>query len=310
MSQRDYYDVLGVSRSASADEIKKAYRKLAKKHHPDANPDDASAQKKFSEITEAYEVLSDEDNRKKYDQFGHDWSRVQAAGGHPFQGGGGGGAAGFDLEDILGGMFGGGFRGAGGGGFGGGRQAPPRRRKGQDVRAEIRVPFQVGALGGEHELTLQTGARTERITVKIPPGIDDGATIRLAGQGHPGQGGAPAGDVLVTVRIAGHPWFRREGANLLIDVPITPTEAALGAKVDVPTLSEGTVVLSVPAGTSSGAKLRLRGKGIRDRKTGQHGDQLVALKIVVPKELSEKARQLYQQLEQEAALAPRDELWK
>lgn len=307
MSQRDFYEVLGVSRSASADEIKKAYRKLAKQYHPDANPDDASAQKKFAEITEAYDVLSDDEKRKKYDQFGHNWSKVGGAGGHnPFEGFGGAGTAGFDLNDILGGMFGGG----GGSPFGGGggrRHARPQ--KGQNVEAEIRVPFQVGVEGGEHELSLQKAGKVERITLKIPSGIEDGGKIRLAGQGHPGHAGGTAGDVIVTVRISGHPWFRRDGKNLMVDVPISPSEAALGAKVEVPTLTEGTVMMTVPAGTSSGAKLRLRGKGVRDRKTGERGDQLAVIKIVSPKDLSPEAQELFRQIQQIAPQNPRDGLW-
>lgn len=305
MSQSDYYDTLGVSRSASADEIKKAYRKLAKKHHPDANPGDPGAQKKFAEITEAYDVLSDDSKRKKYDQFGHNWSKVGggAGGQNPFEGFGRSGSGGFDLDDLLGGMFGGGSP------FGGGSRRQARPQKGQNLEAEIRVPFQVGVEGGEHELSLQTGQKVQRISVKIPPGIDDGGKIRLSGQGHPGQGGGAAGDVIVTVRISPHPWFRREGRYLLVDVPITPSEAALGAKVDVPTLTEGTIVMSIPPGTSGGAKLRLRGKGVVDRKTGDRGDQLVVIKVVVPKDLSEEAQELYRQLQQAAPQAPREGLW-
>ncbi|MCA9049343.1 MAG: J domain-containing protein, partial [Planctomycetaceae bacterium] len=246
MSQTDYYELLGVSRTASADEIKKAYRRLAKKHHPDANPDDPSAQQRFSEITEAYEVLSDDEKRKKYDQFGHNWSKFGGAAGggrNPFEGFGGGshGGAAFDLNDILGGMFGGGGGGFGGGGFGGGGRRQTRPQKGQNVDVEVHVPFQVGVEGGEHELTLHVGGKTERLTIRIPAGVDDGGKIRLAGQGHPGTGGGAAGDVIVSVRIAAHPWFRREGRNLVVDVPITPSEAALGAKIDVPTLTEGVV---------------------------------------------------------------------
>ncbi|MEQ9406440.1 MAG: J domain-containing protein [Fuerstiella sp.] len=315
MSQQDYYEILGLSRSASADEIKKAYRKLAKQHHPDANPDDPSAQKKFSDITEAYDVLSDEEKRSKYDKFGHNWSKVGTAGGggghNPFEGFGGAGSAGFDLNDILGGMFGGGGGGGGpfrGGPAGGGRRQA-RSQKGQNVEAEIRVPFQVGVNGGEHELTLQTGGKVQRISVKIPAGIDNGDKIRLTGQGHPGHGGGAPGDVIVTVRVSAHPWFRREGRNLLVDVPVTPSEAALGAKVDVPTLSEGTVVMSVPPGTSGGAKLRLRGKGVRDRKSGERGDQLVVIKVVIPKDLSDEAKELYRQLESVAPQHPREGLW-
>lgn len=311
MSQRDYYEVLGLSRSATADQIKRAYRKLAKQHHPDANPDDASSQKKFAEITEAYEVLSDTEKRQKYDQFGHNWSRVGgAAGSDPFSGFGGGGAAGFDLNDILGGMFGGGGGGSpfgGGGGRSGRRQ--PRSQQGQNLDVEIRVPFHVGIEGGEHELTLQTGGNVEKLTVRIPPGISDGGKVRLAGQGHAGVGGGPAGDVIVTVKIAGHPWFWREGSNLMVEVPISPSEAALGARVDVPTLSDGTVVMTIPPGTSSGAKLRLRGKGAPDPRTKNRGDQLVRLKIVTPRDLSPEAEELFRKLEAAAPQSLRDDLW-
>lgn len=311
MSQRDYYEILGLSRSASADEIKRAYRKLAKQHHPDANPDAPGAQKKFAEVTEAYEVLSDGEKKAKYDQFGHNWSKVGGGGGgrSPFDGFGGAGAGGFDLNDILGGMFGGGGAAPGGNPFGGGQRRQPRSQKGQTVEAEIKVPFQVGVEGGEHELTLQFSGKVEKLTVRIPAGITDGGKVRLAGQGHPGHGGGAAGDVIVTVQIMPHPWFRRDGSNLVVDLPITPSEAALGAKVDVPTLTEGTVVMSIPAGTSSGAKLRLRGKGVPDRKTGNRGDQLVQLKIVTPKELSPEAEELFRQLKEAAPQEPREGLW-
>ena len=311
MSKRDYYEVLGVSRSASKDEIRKAYKKLARKFHPDVKPPDPDAEKKFSEITEAYDVLSDEEKRKNFDQFGHSFRGAgSAAGGNPFQGfgGGGSGSASFDLEDLLGGMFGGG---AGGGGnpFGGGRRGYPRPQKGSDVKAEITIPFTTAVEGGEYSLTVQQGAKSERLTVKIPAGIDEGQSIRLAGQGSSGAGGGNAGDLLVTIHIAAHPWFRRDGYNLLVDIPVTPSEAALGAKIDVPTLTEGILVLSVPPGTSSGAKLRLRGKGVRNPKTGDRGDQFAVLKIVLPKELSEEARGLYQQLAELPTVAPRDGLW-
>lgn len=306
MAQRDFYEVLGVPRGASQDEIRKAYKKLAKKFHPDVKPEDPQAQNKFAEITEAYEVLGDEEKRKKYDQFGH---AFRGAGENPFQGFGQGGGASFDLDDILGGMFGGG-RGFGGGSpFGGGRRGAPRAQKGQDAQAEITVPFQVAVEGGNHELSLQTGSRTERLSIRVPAGIDDGRTIRLAGQGNPGSGGGPAGDLLVTVHIAPHPWFRREGRNLLVDLPVTPSKAALGARVEVPTLTEGTVMLTVPPGTSSGARLRLRGKGVPDPKTGERGDQLAVLKIVVPRSLSEEAQTLYQKLATVAAQDPRAGLW-
>lgn len=304
MSDRDYYEVLGVSKSASADEIKKSYRKLAKQYHPDANQDDPSAQGKFSEITEAYEVLSDTEKRAKFDQYGQHWNKVQGggSGGHsPF--GGGGGAGGFDFEDMLGGMFGGGGgRGGGGNPFGGGRRAQPT--KGANLEHEIQIPFQMGVNGGEYELTMQT----ERLTVKVPAGMDDGGKIRLTGQGNPGSAGP--GDLIVTVRVAAHPWFRKAASNLLVDVPITPLEAVLGGKVDVPTLMDGTIVMTIPPGTNSGAKLRLRGKGSIDRKTKQQGDQLVVIKIVSPKELPEDQQALYEQLRELDTSNPREELWQ
>jgi len=258
MSKRDFYEVLGLSKTASQEEIRKAYKKLARKFHPDVKPADPDAEKKFSEITEAYDVLSDEEKRKNFDQFGHGFRGAGPGGGNPFQGFGGGGGQAFDIEDLLGGMFGsGGGRGGNPFGGGGGRRGQPRPQKGNDVKAEITVPFIVAVEGGEHSLSVQQGSTTERLTVKIPAGIDDGQTIRLAGQGGAGIAGGLSGDLLVTIHIAPHPWFRREGLNLLLDVPLSPSEAALGAKIDVPTLSEGEVVLSVPPGTSSGAKLLL-----------------------------------------------------
>lgn len=306
MPKRDFYDVLGVPRGASQEDLRKAYKKLARRHHPDSNQQDPEAAKKFAEITEAWEVLGDEQKRQQYDQFGH----AASGGGHPFQGGnpfqgfGGGSGMQFDMEDLLGGMFGG-----GGGGFGGQRRGAGRARKGDDVRAEITVPFAVAAEGGEHTLTLQNGSKSERIAVKVPAGIDQGQTIRLAGQGNPGPGGGAPGDLLVTVSIAPHPWFRREGFNLVVEAPVTPSEAALGTRIEVPTLSEGTGMLSIPPGTSSGSRLRLRGKGVRNPKTGERGDQFVSLKIVVPKELSAAAREAYEQLQQATPDSPRLNLW-
>ncbi len=309
LSQRDYYDVLGVPRSASADEIRKAYKKLARKYHPDANTDTIGADQKFAEITEANEVLGDPDKRKKYDQFGENWSRVPdgATGGNPFEGFGGhgfggGGPGGFSMEDLFGGSF------RGGGPFGA-RGGPPRPQKGEDLRTSIQVPFVVGVEGGEHELTVKTGGKPDRLSFRIPPGIESGKTIRLAGQGHPSPNGGPAGDVLVTVNIAPHPYFRRERFNLVVDVPVTVTEATLGAKIEVPTLVDGSVILSVPAGTSSGARLRLRGKGVLNRATETRGDQYVVIKIVVPKDVSDKATELLRKFDEAAPQSPRDGLW-
>ena len=310
LAQRDYYDVLGVSRSATADEIRRAYKKLARKYHPDANGGDPQTEQKFAEITEAHEVLSDVDKRKKYNQFGHNWSRVAErgpGGGNPFEGftgrqpfgAGGHGSGRFAFDDILGGVF----RGKGG------PRRPPPPPRGRDVQTNIQVPFVVGVEGGEHELTVRTGDKLERLSFRIPPGIESGKTIRLAGQGHPGPPGTRPGNVLVTVEITDHPWFRRHGCNLVMDLPVTITEASLGAKVEVPTLSDGTMIVSIPPGTSSGARLRLRGKGGINRKTGIRGDQLMIVRITVPKNLSAEARQVFRDLDQLTDASPRDGLW-
>jgi DnaJ-class molecular chaperone len=298
MPANDYYKTLGVSREASADEIRKAYKKLAKKYHPDAKPDDKEAAATFKKVQEAYDVLGDTEKREQYDRYG---AAFQGAGRGPASGtwttqtGGAGPidlesifGGQIDLNDILGGAFGRGGRSAGT--QRGGRRRQPQSQKGEDIHHEIEVPFQVAALGGSHGIQLTRESGTERLTVKIPAGVENGSVIRLAGQGSPGFGGGPAGDLLLTIKVAPHPWFRREGRDLLLDVPITPAEGALGAKVEVPTLSEGDVSVTVPAGTSSGRKLRLRGKGIRDAKSGATGDQYVVVKIVVPKELCSLVR--------------------
>ncbi len=314
MTDRDYYQVLGISRSASADEIQSAYKRLSLKFHPDKNPDDQRAADEFKLVQEAFGALGDESTRAAYDQFGPAYKQAQAAraggGGFP---GGAGGAGGVDFSSLFGGgvdlgdLFGGGRRqGASGG--------PSRPRRGQDLRARIQVPFQVAAIGGGHELPIQPegpGGRTERLTIKIPPGLSSGEVLRLKGQGGSIAGG-PSGDVLVTVDVAPHPWFRREGDNLMIELPVTPQEAVLGARIDVPTLDEGPVVVTIPPDTSSGTKLRLRGKGIINQKTGTPGDELVEVRIVVPEGLSESQRALYGQLaEAEAASGsnPRSGLW-
>lgn len=184
-----------------------------------------------------------------------------------------------------------------------------RARRGEDARAEITVGFEVAAEGGEHGLTLQSGSQVEHITVKIPAGIEDGQTIRLAGQGNPGTGGGPCGDLLVTVHVAAHPWFRREGLNVLVDVPVTCMEAVLGGKIDVPTLTEGEFLLSIPPGTNSGRRLRLKGKGIRNTRTGERGDLFAVVKITVPSEVSEESRSLFRQLAELHPENPRAGVW-
>jgi DnaJ-class molecular chaperone len=306
MADDDYYQTLGVGREATPEEIRRAYKKLARQYHPDANPDDATAAEKFKQVQEAYSVLNDAEKRAQYDRFG---AGFRGAGKGPFQtawGSGGAGAGPIDLESLFGGagidlgdLFGGGGR----------RRREPASQKGQDVHLDIDIPFQIAAEGGNHSLTLNRGGTAERINVKIPAGVDTGSVIRLAGQGHSGMGGGPAGDLKLTVHVAPHPWFRREGADLLVDVPVTPTEAALGAKVEVPTLTEGRLKLTVPAGTSSATKLRLRGKGVHDAKSKNKGDLYAIVKIVVPPSLSDEAKDLYRRLDSAAPLSPRDGLW-
>ena len=315
MTDSDYYQVLGVSRGASADEIHGAYKTLSMKFHPDKNPDDQQAATQFKAVQEAYQVLGDEETRGQYDRFGPAFQQARAGGPGGFSPGSMPGSMpggvdfsslfgnGFDLGDLFGG---------GRGGPGSGQAARPRR--GQDIRTSIQIPFQVAAVGGGHELPIRPdgeGGRVERLTIKIPAGIQSGEVLRLKGQGGTGVGG-PAGDVLVTVEVAPHPWFRREGDNLVVEVPVTPAEAVLGARIEVPTLDEGLVVMTIPPGTSGGARLRLKGKGVHSQKTGTSGDQLVVVRIVVSDELSDGQRELYQRLaesESRSMESPRNGLW-
>jgi DnaJ-class molecular chaperone len=318
MPENDFYKTLGVSREASDDEIRKAYKKLARKYHPDTCPNDKDAAEKFKKVQEAYSVLSDTEKRnnmtatelrlkRRRGPFTQSWSSR--------------GAGPVDLGDLFGGqidigdLFGAGF-GRGGatkGGFGkrgfGGGSGPAASQRGQDLQLEATVPFQVAVEGGSHPIQLRRGEKTERLTVKIPPGINEGAVIRLAGQGQSAVEGSSAGDLLVTIHVAPHPYFRREGTNLLLDVPVTPAEAVLGSKIEVPTLTEGKVSLSVPPGTSSGTKLRLRGKGVLNKTTGSRGDQLVLIRIVVPSRVTEAVRSLYQKLADADPQQPREGLW-
>lgn len=312
MESKDYYKILGVSREASTDEVRKAYKKLARENHPDSKPGDAEASERFKQIQEAYAVLGDSEKREQYDRYG---ASFRDAGRGPFQqswsgGGGAGGAGPVDFSDIFGGGFDLGdiFGSAAGGAYRGGRRASPAR-PGEDVQLEIEVPFHIAAEGGSHGVALNRDGKVERIRVKVPAGVDTGSIIRLAGEGRPGVGGGPAGDLKLTVKVAPHPWFRRDGANLLLDLPVTPAEAALGAKVAVPTLSEGNVTLTIPPHTSSGMKLRLREKGIVDSKTKRRGDQFAIVKIVLPKELTEEEQECYRRLSDVSTHSPREGLW-
>jgi curved DNA-binding protein len=316
MAEADYYQVLGVNRSATPDEIRKAYRKLARENHPDVKKDDPQAAERFKQVQEAYDVLGDAEKRVQYDRFG---ANFQHAGRRPGGAGGPGGQAytwssgsgqapPFDLEGMFGGEGGIDLEGLFGGRGGGRRGRAPRASKGGDLEATVQVSFEIAARGGSVDIHLEQNGKEETLGVKIPPGVDTGSVIRLAGQGGPGRNGGPAGDLLLNLQVQPHPYFRRDGANLLVDVPISPSEAVIGAKVDVPTLSDGTVVLTVPPGTSSGTKLRLRGQGAVDPQTKQRGDQYVVVKIVVPKESSDAVKALYRQLA-ETESSPRTGLW-
>ena len=286
----DYYKALGVSRTASPEEIQKAYRKLARKYHPDMNLDDKTAKARFQEIQAAYDVLNEPEKRKKYDQFGADFEKM---GPNPFAGGGGGGQQ-VDLNDLFGGA--GGFdlgdmfrqfSGQGGGAPRGRRSAAAQR--GADLSAEVTVPFSKAVSGGEVTLNLDRGGTPETISIKIPPGTVDGKKLRLRGKGQAGAAGRN-GDLLLTVHVASHPNFKRVGQNLELRLPITLNEAVNGAKIDIPTPG-GTVTVTIPPMSSSGRKLRIKGQGVPDEH-GNVGDMFVELLIKLPATLSEQAKKI------------------
>jgi curved DNA-binding protein len=312
----DYYNVLGVSRSASQADIQKAYRQLARKYHPDVNPDDATAKDKFQKVQRAFEVLNDAKKREMYDRYGSGFEQAGQGGpqGGPFQwrtSGGGQGAEGFDFSQVFGEGFG---EGGGGGGFadmfrkfaGGagasagapGGQAAPRR--GADLHHEITVPFATAIKGGEIEFAvLRENGKQESIRAKVPAGIDDGKKIRLRGQGGAAPRRGQPGDIIVTIRVAPHPCYTRRGNHLDVKVPVTLAEAALGAKIDLPT-PDGTVTLTVPPGSSSGKRLRLKGRGVAP-KNDTPGDLYAELQIVLPEKLDDASLELVRKL---AALGP------
>lgn len=291
----DYYQTLGLKRDATPEQIQKAYRDLARKYHPDMNPDDKTAKEKFQKVQAAFEVLNDADKRAKYDRFGSAYDSAGSGPRGPFTWGGGGGEAGANFQDVdLSDLFGG-----GGGGFadilkgfgrGGGRspgagpRGPKAPRRGSDLSYELQVPFNTAVLGGEAAISVQReDGHLETINVKIPAGIDDGKKIRLRGQGEAvGRGGEP-GDILITVRVAPHPHFQRRGKNLDVQVPISLAEGALGAKIDVPT-PRGTISLSIPPGTSSGKRLRIKGHGVEPHGETA-GDLYAEVLIVLPEDL-------------------------
>ena len=291
----DLYQRLGLKRGASEAEIKKAYRSLAKQLHPDRNKDNPDAAKRFGEVTHAYDLLSDKDKRAKYDRgeidedgnpkmpFGAGFGGYSAGPGGPQPGAGGGfenfnfgGADAADLSELFEGLFGGArARGGPGGAFGGFRQRARAPQKGADVAYRLKIPFVDAVALKPQRITLADG---KTIDVKLPKGLDDGTKIRLSGKGEDGPAGR--GDAIVTIEIVPHRFFKREGNNIRLELPVTLKEAVLGAKVKVPT-PEGPVMVTIPKGTTSGKVLRLKGRGFTDR-TGQRGDQLVSVEIDVP----------------------------
>jgi molecular chaperone DnaJ len=342
---RDFYETLGVKKNASTDEIKKAYRKLARKHHPDLNPGDKSAEKRFKEINEAYEVLSDSKKRTEYDQFGT--ASFDGAQGFEGFGAGGFGPGGADTADIFSDLFGS-FR------------HEETSLRGSDLATQLDISLEEAYKGVTKPITLTrevpcktcsgTGAEasntcssckgsgsikqsrgifrlsqpcptcrgrgrvitrscktcrgngstvaTETIKVKIPPGANTGSRVKLKGMGGGGAKGAPTGDLYIELTVSPHPMFKRDGNHIYVEVPITIIEAVLGGKIKVPTL-DGPVTMTLPPGTDSGKKFRLKGKGIPNKKTGINGDEFALIKIVVPKNVSKKAKEALEEIEKE-----------
>ena len=328
MADRDYYEVLGIARDASPDAIKKAYRAQARQHHPDVNPGDKKAESHFKEAQQAYDVLSDPEKRSLYDRYGtaafegfaaagpragaSEWTSRQAGpgfenvdfsqffnsgGGPGVEEGAGGGASIF--EDLIGRMRGG----------RGGRRGAAGPQPGPSVEAKLTIPFLTAIRGGETTIEVEReNHRRESLVVKVPPGIESGAKLRLRGQGEAGEHNGPRGDLTIQVAVESHPYFSREGRNLSVEVPITVGEALLGAKLDVPTLN-GQKALTVPPNSSSGQKLRLRGQGVPASGSKPEGDLFIVLKITVPKTIDETSRRLISEFAERNPANPRHGLW-
>ncbi len=308
----DYYKTLGVARTASEAEIQKAYRDLARKYHPDMNPNDAKAKAKFQEVQQAYDVLRDAERREKYDRYGTSYEQMEGGSAYGnaqfneidiselFGGRGGSGGEAFGFGDI--------FRQFAGGagpqpGARRGRQMP---RRGENLRHEVRVPFVKAVAGGKAHVAVRRGdGKVETLEVSIPAGIADGEKMKLRGQGQPSPNGGESGDLVITVRVEPHAHFERSGNNLSLHLPITLAEAAAGAKVDVPT-PHGTASVTIPKNASSGKRLRLKGQGVRS-KSGT-GDLLVELQIVLPDDLSDEDTKKLQEVSKRYTQTPRREI--
>jgi curved DNA-binding protein len=302
MATRDYYDILGVNKNASDEELKKAYRKLAMKYHPDRNPNKKEAEERFKELNEAYAVLSDKEKRKQYDTFGQEGFRQRFSQEDIFRG--------FDFEDIFSNLFGGRGRrefrsgGRGGGDFSdlfgrGGYQDMGRMpQKGEDMYYEWPITLEEAAFGGEKKVSLPKGGRVEEIYVKIPPGIPSGKKLRVAGKGAAGRKGGPPGDLYLQISIRNHPIFVREGDDLIVEREIAFSEAVLGTTMEVPTL-EGMKKVKVPPGTQCHTKMRLKGLGVTRFQGSGRGDEYVKVIVKVPKRVGEKTRKLIEELAKE-----------
>ncbi len=309
MPKRDYYDVLGIDRSASEAELKRVFKRLARRYHPDVNPGDEKAEERFKEISEAYAVLSDAEKRKQYDAMGH----AAFSGGNPW---GDGGAPGvedilreFGLGDILGSMFGGRRGGVGREGFSA-RPQPPLR--GQDVNYSMEIGFDDSLKGIHTTITVpkttyeddRMQRATERIQVKIPPGVSSGSRIRLAGKGGSSLNGGAQGDLFIVTKVREHPFFERKGDNLYLELPVTLGEALLGARVEINTF-EGATKMTIPPSTQNGQVFRLTGKGAPKLKASGKGDLYVTINVLLPERIDEESKEMVRELERRNPTSPR-----
>jgi curved DNA-binding protein len=321
---RDYYEILGVPRTASDVDIKKAFRRLAREHHPDVAKDKKKAEEKFKEINEAYEVLGDPARRKKYDELGADWKSgaefrpppgwESFAGGRGFRGAGAGGQefefhfGGTGFSDFFEQLFGSRARGGMGGmrGFGGSTAFDEEAyaERGRDIEGDIMVTLEEAMRGSVRSVAVRHNSRAQTYQVKIPAGVTEGQRLKITGRGEAGSGGGTAGDLYLRVRLARHPDFTVEDHDLIYEAELAPWEAVLGANISVPTLG-GNVNIKIPPGTQNGQKLRLRGRGLPQRGGGQ-GDLIVVTRIEVPKAVTDAERKVWEQLAHESKFNPRD----
>ena len=318
MAKADYYQLLGISPKASAEEIKKRYRSLARKYHPDATGNDKQAAEQFKQVQEAYETLSDPNKRKLYDQFGHDGQRMGGAQGpwsrqrsHTARGQG----ASFNVSDFFGGGggFGDIFDQLKNQGHGGAPSAQQQPRRGKDIEHAVRIGFMEAVHGSTRDILMTINQpdgsrRRENISAKIPAGVEDGSKIRLRGKGQMGPNGNN-GDLIIEISVDDHAFFKREGLDISLDVPLTVAEAALGTKIDVPTLTETTSV-TIPPASNSGRKLRLKGKGVTSHKNNRSGDMYLNLIVTLPDALDEASAKLLEDFAERNPQADIRDAWK